>query len=42
VLHVSNDTPFAVLVAAIDAVESAKRAVPHGQTPAFALTLATQ
>jgi len=42
VLHVSNETPFADMVAAMDAVESAKRAVPHGQTPAFALTLATQ
>jgi hypothetical protein len=42
VLHVSNETPFADMVATMDAVESAKRAVPHGQTPAFALTLATQ
>jgi biopolymer transport protein ExbD len=42
VLHVSNETPFAEMVAAMDAVESAKRAVPHGETPAFALTLATQ
>jgi biopolymer transport protein ExbD len=42
VLHVSNETPFSEMVAAMDAVESAKRAVPHGQTPAFALTLATQ
>jgi len=42
VLHVSNETPFAQMVEAMDAVESAKRAVPHGQTPAFALTLATQ
>jgi biopolymer transport protein ExbD len=42
VLHVSNETPFSEMVATMDAVESAKRAVPHGQTPAFALTLATQ
>lgn len=42
VLHVSNETPFSEMVATMDAVESAKRAVAHGQTPAFALTLATQ
>lgn len=41
VLHVSNETPFSEMVATMDAVESAKRVVPHGQTPAFALTLAT-
>lgn len=42
VLHVANDTPFSEMVATMDAVESAKRVVPHGQAPAFALTLATQ
>lgn len=42
VLHVSNETPFSEMVAAMDAIASAKRVVPHGQTPAFALTLATQ
>lgn len=42
VLHVSNETPFSEMVAAMDAVESAQRVVAHGRTPAFALTLATQ
>jgi len=42
VLHTSNDTLFSEMVAAMDAIEATKRAGVHGESPAFALTLATQ
>lgn len=42
VLHTSDDTPFSEMVAAMDAIEATKRPGAHGESPAFALTLATQ
>ena len=42
VLHTSNDTPFSEMVAAMDAIETTRRVGLHGESPAFALTLATQ
>jgi hypothetical protein len=45
VLHTANDTPFAQMVAVMDAVEATQRpmrAHKGVRVPAFALTLATQ
>jgi biopolymer transport protein ExbD len=42
VLHTADDTPFSEMVAVMDAIEATKRPVLHGQSPAFALTLATR
>jgi biopolymer transport protein ExbD len=42
VLHTGDDTPFSEMVAAMDAIEATRRPGIHGESPAFALTLATQ
>jgi biopolymer transport protein ExbD len=42
VLHTADDTPFSEMVAVMDAIEAPHRPLLHGQTPAFALTLATR
>ena len=42
VLHVADGSPFADMVAVMDAVEATRRPLARGQAPAFALTLAMQ
>jgi biopolymer transport protein ExbD len=42
VLHTADDTPFKEMVAVMDAIEATKRPQRHGESPAFALSLATQ
>jgi hypothetical protein len=42
VLHIANETRYAEMIAAMDAVVQTKRALVRGQVPAFAVTLATQ
>jgi hypothetical protein len=42
VLHTANDTPFEEMAAAMDALYAPTRPTTHGETPAFAVTLATQ
>ncbi len=42
VLHVADDASFAEMVAVMDAVEAPQRPLLRGQSPAFALTLATR
>jgi biopolymer transport protein ExbD len=42
VLHTANDTPFAQMVAVMDAIAATRRPLVRGEAEAFALTLATQ
>jgi biopolymer transport protein ExbD len=42
VLHTADDTPFKDMVAVMDAIDAVKRPQLRGESPAFALTLATQ
>ena len=42
VLHTADDTPFAEMVAAMDAIAATKRPLMKGESSAFALTLATR
>lgn len=42
VLHTPDDLPFADMVAAMDAIAATKRPLLRGESPAFALTLATR
>jgi hypothetical protein len=42
VLHTADDTPFKDMVAAMDAIAATKRPMMKGESPAFALTLATR
>jgi biopolymer transport protein ExbD len=42
VLHTSDDTPFKDMVAVMDAIEATRRPLLRGESPAFALKLATR
>jgi biopolymer transport protein ExbD len=42
VLHTADDTPFGEMVAVMDAIEATRRPLLRGDSPAFALTLATR
>jgi biopolymer transport protein ExbD len=42
VLHTGNDTSFKEMVAVMDAIEATRRPLLRGESPAFALTLASQ
>jgi hypothetical protein len=42
VLHTGDDTSFRDMVAVMDAIEATRRPLLRGESPAFALTLATQ
>ncbi len=42
VLHTGDDTSFKDMVAVMDAIEATRRPLLRGESPAFALTLATQ